>query len=122
MIYDIVFAALLALVITWMIGAGSRIMRVVITRSTELGYRPSDLDLVLQRCYGMFPIESLSFKGATFRRGMFVRVLTNRNKTIEGRFVGTNKDNMVCFLTPNSVIAHELDNIEEMRLVGEREW
>lgn len=122
MYYDIIFAALLALVITWMIGAGTRVMKVVITRSTELGYRPSDLELVLQRCYGMFPIDSLSFKGATFRRGMTVRVLTNRKKTIEGRFVGTNKDNMVCFLTPNSVIAHELDNIEEMRVLAEGEW
>ena len=119
MLYDIIFAAILALVLTWLISAGSRVLKVIITRSTELGYRPRDIDLVLQRCYGMFPIDSLSFKGATFHRGMIVRAVTNRKKTIEGRFVGTNKDNMVCFVTPSSVIAHELGNIEEMRELEE---
>lgn len=112
---DIVIAAVLALVITWIVVVGSRMIGVVITRSTELGYRPGDFELVLQRCYGMFPIESLLFKGATFRRGMVVRVVTNRKRTIEGQFVGTNEDNLVCFVTSRSVIAHELGNIIEMR-------
>jgi len=119
MYYDIVFAALLALVITWLIGAGSKVMRVVITRSTELGFNPVDIDLVLQRCYGMFPIPSVSFNGAIFHRGMSVRAVTSKERVIEGRFVGINKDNMLCILTPSSVIAQELDSILEMRVVGE---
>ena len=114
MIQDIIFAAVLALIITWIITMVSRVFRVVITRSTELGFRPGDIEMVLQRCYLLFPIENLRFNGITFTRGMLVRVVTNRNTTIEGKFMGTNEDNMVCFLTSNSVIAHELGNIEEM--------
>ena len=111
---DVLSAAFWALVITWIIRWLSRVVKVVVTRSTELGYSPGDVEAVLKRCYSMFPIDSLRFNGATFRRGMLVRVVTNRNKTIEGEFVGVNNDNMVCFLTPYSVIAHEIDNIEEM--------
>ena len=114
MLYDIIFAAILALILTWLIKYISRVVTVVVTRSTELGYGQGDIDSVLSRCYSLFPIEDLRFNGATFRRGMLVRVITNRNKTIEGKFVGANSDNVVCFLTQNSVVAHELDNIEEI--------
>ena len=111
---DILFAAVLALILTFVISSVSRVVKIFITRSTELGYRQSDVEIVLQRCYSLFPIENLHFNGATITRGMQVRVITNRNATIEGEFVGANEDNMVCFLTPSSVIAHELKNIEEM--------
>jgi len=95
----------------------SRLVKVVVTRSTVLGYKPSDVELVLQRCCNMFPIEILCFNGVTFQRGMNVRAVTNRDMVIEGRFVGTNKDNVICFLTNSSVIAHELGNIEEMQAI-----
>ena len=114
MLQDILFAAVLALIITWTIIGVSKVLNVIITRSTELGYRPGDVDAVLQRCYSLFPIEKLLFNGTVIERGMQVRAVTNRNKTIEGKFMGANEDNMICFLTPNTVIAHELSNIEEM--------
>lgn len=117
MLQDVIFAALLAFFLTWLIKTTSRVVKVVVTRSTELGYRPTDLDVVMQRCYVLFPIDNLIFNGATFNRGVDVQVVTTRKKIIEGKFVGTNKDNMVCFVTPNSVVAHELGNIEEMRIL-----
>lgn len=111
---DIIFAAILAFFLTWIIIAVSKVTRIVITRSTELGYRQSDIDAVLKRCYSLFPIDSLRFNGATYRRGMQIRVVTNKNKTIEGKFVGINNENVLCLLTPDSVIAHEIESIEEM--------
>lgn len=114
---DIIFAAVLALILTWLIKAISRVLKIVITRSTELGYSQSDIEAVLKRCYSMFPIEYLMFNGTKFQRGMDVRVITNRNRTIEGKFVGINMDNMICFLTPSSVIAHELGSIEEITAI-----
>jgi len=114
---DIVFAALIALILTWVISTFSRVIKVVVTRSSELGYSVKDLEGVIQRCYKLFPIENIRFKGATFQRGMLVRVVTDRKKTIEGKFMGKNADNMVCFLTNSSVIAHALDNIEEMSTI-----
>ena len=119
MTQDIIIAALAALVITWIIIVFSRIARVILTRSTELGYSPADIEAVLKRCYSMFPVESLIFNGITFYRGMAVRVITNRKRIIEGKFLGTNDDNMVCFLTPDTIIAHELNNIEEIIELGE---
>lgn len=117
MLQDILIAAVAALILTWVIRTASKVMKVVVTRSTELGYRPNDLEEVLKRCYSLFPEESLLFKGATFTRGMAVRVITNRNRTIEGKFVGTNGDNVVCFLTARSIVAHELGNIQEIRMI-----
>ena len=114
MLNDIILAAFLAFIITWVLKFVIRMYLAVHTRSTELLYRPRDVERVLVRCYNLFPIENMRFNGETFRRGMVVRVVTNRNKTIEGEFLGANDENMVCFLTPRSVIAHEINNIEEM--------
>ena len=114
MLHDILLAAILALVATWFLKFVFRMYLAVHTRSTELLYRPRDIEMVLTRCYNLFPIESMRFNGEIFRRGMLVRVVTTRNKTIEGEFVGANDENMVCFLTPKSVIAHEINNIEKM--------
>ena len=112
---DILYAAILALFVTWIINSVSKMITMVVTRSTELGYRPSETEAVLRRCYSMFPIDSMRFNGALFQRGMHVQVTTNRNRVIEGEFIGINGDNMLCLITPNTIIAHELDNIEEMK-------
>ena len=117
---DIIFAAILAFVLTCLIKGISRIIRAISTSSTEFGYGPGDLEVVLQRCYSMFPVDNLWFKGVTFHRGMVVRVITNSNKTIEGKFVGANEHNgMVCFVTNHSVVAHKLGNIEEIQPLAE---
>ena len=97
--------------------AVSRVIKVLFTRSTEIGYHHGDLELVIQHCCNLFPVDNLQFNGAIFQRGMAVQVTTNKRRTIEGKFIGTNKDNMVCFVTPSSVIAHKLGNIEEIRML-----
>ena len=115
---DVLFAAMLALIITWIIRKILVIMTALITRTTELGYRPKDLEEVLQRCYSMFPIESFRFNGLLFKRGMLVRAVNSRNVIIEGEFIGVSEDNMICLLTPNSIVAQEIDNIEEIKSLG----
>jgi len=114
---DVMFAAILALFITWFIRGIASLASLAVNRSTVMGYRPSEVDAIIQRCHNMFPIEFLRFNGALFSRGMQVRVVTMRKATIEAEFIGVNGDNMVCLLTPNSVIAHELDSIEEIRVL-----
>ena len=111
---DVIIAGLFALVLTWVINSLSKVIKVVVNYSTELGYNHKDTDAIVDRCYFLFPIESLMFKGATVRRGMYVRATTSRNKTIEGKFLGINNENIVCFLTENKIIAHELKGIEQM--------
>ena len=114
---DIVYAAALALIITWVIRSASRVLGVLAAASSELGYHPAELDTIMKKCYRQFPIDNMDFNGATFRRGMNVRVVINRNKTIEGKFVGANRENMACFVTPQFVVAHQINSIEDISVL-----
>jgi len=121
LLQDILFAGILAFILMWPIQAAFRIIKVIFTRSTEIGYHHHDADTVIEHCCNLFPEDILRFNGAIFQRGMVVQVTTNTHRTIEGQFIGTNKDNMVCFVTPSSVVAHKLGNIEKMSMIRERD-
>ncbi|MCL1988213.1 MAG: hypothetical protein FWG64_09630 [Firmicutes bacterium] len=110
---DYIFAAILALILTWFIKGLVRVFTFAATRTTVVPYKQVELDLILTKCYMLFPIESLIFNGNTFERGMSVRVETNRTTTL-GTFLGVNKNNLVGFITPDCVITHELEIIEDI--------
>lgn len=114
---DVLYAAILALVLTWLINTLSKVFGIVVSRSTEFNFNPKNLDEVIHKCYSLFPTDFIKFNGATFRRGMQVKVVTSQRKTIEGQFIGINQENMVCVITRESVVAQELDKIEEIRPV-----
>ena len=114
---DVIYAALLAVVFTWLITTVSRVFKAVISRTSEFNYHPKNIEAVLERCCFMFPNELVRFNGSTFTRGMKVRVVTINRRTIEGKFIGSNHENVVCVVTDESVIAQEIDNIEEMASV-----
>lgn len=113
-IEDIVYAALLALFLTWMITTISNAFKIVISHPTEFDYNPQDLAKLLQKCYVLFPRDSILFHGQTFKRGMKVRVVTIREKIFEGQLIGSNSDNMLCVLTGKNLIAQELDDISDI--------
>ena len=117
---DIIYASLLALLLTWLILTASRILKAVAGRTTEFNYHPKNFEAVMERCYFMFPNEHVRFNGSTFSRGMLVRVITNNNRTIEGKFIGINSDNIVCVVTSHSVVAQGIDDIEEISSMEER--
>jgi len=111
---DILYAAILALFITWMITGIMKNFRIVITKPTEFVYPPEEVKKILQRCYMLFPKEIILFHGRTYRRGMIVRIVTTQQKVIQGQLIGQNNDNMVCVLTDRHVVAHDLGHIEEI--------
>ena len=111
---DFIFAALLALFLTWLFKLLLRMFKLVVNRSTEFDYSPHDQESVLEKCYLLFPRESFRFENEIFQRGMQVRISTYRNKVLEGQFVGMNDDNMVCIMTKYRVVAQELDMIENI--------
>jgi hypothetical protein len=111
---EVLLAAGLALVITWVIRMFSALFKVVITRSTEFEFPLKNKSDIMERCYEMFPTDHMLFNGETFRRGMHVCVITLRQKRYEGRFMGINRENMVCLMTERSVVAQELDTIEDI--------
>lgn len=111
----ITYSAVLALFLTWLILTISKSFKIVISRPTALDYKPGDINKIIQRCYNLFPKDIIKFQGETFRRGMNVRITTSQHKIFEGRLIGSNHENMVCVLTAKYVVAHDLENIQEIK-------
>jgi len=86
-----------------------------ITRSREFSFDPEYISSVLESCYSVFPIERFNFKGATFERGVPVRITTVCKATIEGMFIGINELDMVGLVTDNTIIAQEIKAIHEIQ-------
>lgn len=111
---EILFAAILGLIITWIVQNVVKLKGFMKNISVDFGYNADDLNKILDKCYSMFPIESVLFKGETFSRGNKVRVTTLQNKSFEGEFIGLNSKNMVCILTKKYIVAYEINNIDNI--------
>ena len=116
---DMIRAAIGAIIVTWIIRKIAAMFSAVVSRSAVFNYPQNEFEAVLKRCCGLFPTDMLRFKDQILYRGMTVRARTMEDKTIEGRFIGTNHENMVCFITPQYVIAHELAKIADIIILME---
>jgi hypothetical protein len=114
---DVLFAAMAAFVVMWLIKTITRVFKSVITRSTRFDFAPRNRETVLEKCCKLFPTEYLWFNDAIYRRGMQVRILTSRDILFEGQFVGVNDENMVCIMSSHQVVAQELTMIENMEIL-----
>jgi len=112
---DVIFAVVGAGVIFIIIKFISGGVRMFITRSSIIHYTPDQLDNLLESCYNTFPIDNLNFNGATFHRGTSVRVTTVRKTIIEGQFIGVNQAEMLCLVTDSTIVAQDLDAIQEIQ-------
>jgi len=112
---DVIFSVVGAAVLFIVIKVLSIVIKLFVTRTSEIFFDPDQLDGLLESCYNTFPIENLDFNGATFRRGTSVRVTTVRQNVIEGQFIGTNQSEMVCIVTDKSIIAQEIGAIQEIQ-------
>jgi len=116
-INDVIFAVVGAGVLFILYKGIVGTIRIFVTRASIIPFNPDQIDHVLENCYRTFPIESLDFNGATFRRGVEVRITTNRNITIEGQFIGANQSEMLCLMTNETIIAQEIGAILEMQAI-----
>ena len=116
---DVFYAMLLALLLTWTVISILRIAKIYkkLTTTFIINDPEAGKTKLLNRCYALFPVEKLVFKGETFIKGMKVKVVTAQNKIFEGEFIGTNSKNVVCILTKQYVVAHEIKNIAEIKLL-----
>ena len=112
--YDVLFAIGGAAVLFVIYKIVTVVGRIVVTRSSVIKFNPDQYANVLQNCYITFPIDNISHSGATFNRGMAVRITTVNQATVEGQFIGTNQTNMICVITEDSVIAQEIEAILEI--------
>ena len=110
---EIVYSALLAFCVTWFVNNIIKI-RLIFKSMTNIN---KDVVNVMNRCYSLFPIDKLEFHGITFTRGMKIKITTTTNSNIEGEFIGKNTKNMVCIKTQKYIIAHELNNIADIKIL-----
>ncbi len=115
-IEDVILCMALASFITYFIEVGLRVR--ALKREMKLSGSPTkDVAQVMKRCYTLFPIEKIVFKGQTYQRGMLVRLTTMSNNNFEGEFIGGNIMNMICIKTGKQIIAHEVQNIKSLTII-----
>lgn len=120
---DIIFAALWAFIVVFLIKVVSGLFLRLVTKTTIFALRPDQLEpeqleAVMENCYRLFPIDSLNWDGITFRRGNILRIITSNSTQIEGKFIGLNNEDMVCLLTNHSVVAQEINTITEIHTIS----
>ncbi|MCL2188374.1 MAG: hypothetical protein FWC16_07685 [Defluviitaleaceae bacterium] len=117
---DLISAAFWAAVIVVLIRLIGWAFRMLISHTRHIAFDPAKLEEVRKSCKHLFPIENLKFNGTTFKRGTIVRVITRKQDSIEGEFLGTNGNNMMCLVTQESIIAQELHAIETIQAIGRK--
>jgi|GEM_PF-1847065 len=116
---DVLFAALIAVPLVWLVRVFARFVRFGFGRSFRLKAQPEELVMLLESCRKIFPIESILYRGRTFSRGMIVKITLERNESFVGELVGMNEDNVVCVVSREVVAADRLDNLVDMAVVAE---
>lgn len=117
---EIIYAALLALCITVLIKNFIR-FKEILNNARKLADGDGALDVsnIMKRCYDMFPISEIDFKGTRYTRGMQIKVTTTAHTNFEGEFIGGNEKNMLCIKTNKYIIAHELRNVISIQKIGQ---
>ena len=112
---DYIYAALTAFVITQMILSLSWLKRSLARSRTRLNSQNEAERLaVIKQCRSMFPLETVNFRGKVFTTGMRVRITTLQKRIIEGEIIGKNDKDILCIMTSQHSIAHELNKIEDI--------
>ena len=112
--YNYLYAALLAFCITYFIMKLRKLKGMMKNDELTMNITEIDKNMVMERCTKMFPIESVSFNGTVFRKGMNVRITPMQKKVFQGEFIGKNDIDVICIVTKEHIIAHEIRKIVEM--------
>ncbi len=112
--YSYLYAAFMAFLITYIVMKVIALRQVLRKDEFKMEYKEKDRNLAMARLTKMFPIETVNFKGRIFKKGMTVRITTLQKKVFQGEFIGKNDLNVICILTNEHIIAHEMNKISEM--------
>lgn len=118
---EYLLAALGAFLITNIILEFVSIKKGILLSRSRFEYQKIDLTKVMEKCRLLFPIDTFNFGGKTFKSGMFIRITTMQKKVIEGELIGKNNSDMLCIVTPNNIVAHEIDKIQCMEETAVKE-
>ncbi|GFI60990.1 hypothetical protein IMSAG049_00141 [Clostridiales bacterium] len=113
-VYNYLYAAALALFITFVVTKFLRLREAIKNDELAMEVKNTDKHEILERCAKMFPIETVIFNGKVFKKGMNIRITTMQKKVFQGEFVGKNDMDVICILTREHIIAHEVKKISDM--------
>lgn len=108
---DIVYAAVAALGITWVVEFFLRRFSAMFARPAIFEYRQGDAEHIVRKCCALFPKDVVRFRGEVYTRGMFVSITAPERKALQGSLVGSDYDNTICLLTGKHIIIHDMSNI-----------
>ena len=116
-VQEIVYAAIVSMFLTILVSAiGS--LRSLLKEMSKIDYADLEemeqLAHILKKCYQLFPEDSLNYGNKVIKRGSTVRITTRTNKIIGRRFIGLNKENVICIVTHYDIITHQLDNVAKL--------
>jgi len=118
--YDYFYAAVLAFFVTYIFMRFKNLKKAINNKDElEMNINSVDKKSIMERCTRMFPIETISFNGKVFKKGMTVRITTLQKKVFQGEFIGKNDLDIICILTNKHIIAHEIKKITEMISIDE---
>ena len=109
-LYNYFYAAVLAFFITYIITKFIRFKKVV-NSSDELSMDVKNIDK---------NSVMVVFQGDVFKRGMKVKITTMQKKVFQGEFVGKNDLDIICIVTREHIIAHEIKKITQMVSLDEK--
>ncbi|MDR2940523.1 MAG: hypothetical protein LBV08_09420 [Clostridiales bacterium] len=115
--FDLLYAALFSLVLTFTTLKISKFIK--IANLDEFNLNALDIDKIQNNCYRYFPEDTVYFDGRAFKRGMFVKVHTYSEKDFEGLLIGSSKEDVICILTLDYVVAYKLEGIREITMAAE---
>lgn len=120
---DIIIAAIVALILTWIVSNVRKLRRLLKKPVEPVGTQEKilkkalELNKIVQKCYHMFPKDKVMFGDMTVTRGEFIRVKTTENEVIEGKFLGLNHKNVICIITKVNIVAHKMDNTQDIAII-----
>ncbi|MCC8014761.1 MAG: hypothetical protein LIO87_06150 [Eubacterium sp.] len=109
----VILAAVVSAVLT-MLTMSLLFIRRVAKEASIILTGAAQMKTVMEKCRRLFPIDVVEYHGTTFKRGMAVKITLSDRKSFVGCFVGRNYDNMVCVVTPKSIIAQEIGLIVDL--------
>lgn len=116
---DIILAAVAALFITAIIQIIARYVQDRKQEEIKVGFNGFDRDEARRRCVIIFPVPVVFFNGQVFRKGANIKITTKSQKVFQGELIGTNSSNVLCIITGEHIIAHEIEKILEIAPVDD---
>lgn len=114
----IIIAAVLAFSITFLVMNWKEVKQILGMGQKKGGsFQATTVGSVTERCKELFPMDTINFQGQVFRRGMMVRVVTIKDKVIEGEFIGKSDAELICIRMDNKLLAQQVEKIKTMTVM-----